>query len=106
MRTKTKIIRADAIRSVRWCDAGLELTDSGERFPLSIRVPAYGYSDEAGESYEDYDNGADLDQELLRAIAAAARIPGGAVICLDHDENLKAKWGIEPLTPAAPAAEG
>lgn len=101
VRTDNEIIRADAIRAVTRHSESIALAVPGEHFPLSVSLPRWGYR---GEESVDFDNGADLDHDLLRAIAAAAKITGGAIICLGHDANLRTRWDIEPLIPAAPAA--
>lgn len=54
----------------------------------------------------DRGTGAGLDQGLLRAVTNAARVPGGAVVFLDHDdEDFPEQWEIEPLASEPPAPE-
>lgn len=96
MRTDTKIIRADTVRAAGWSPpvAGilLELATSGEKRPLTIRVqpdlPAYlTYSDNETRDKlceAAWERAAGLDQGLLRAVTNAAKLPGGAVVFLDH----------------------
>jgi hypothetical protein len=117
VRTDTKIIRADTIRAVGWAPpvAGvlLGLATSGEKRPFTIRVqpdlPIYLASasntrDEWCEAA--WDRAAGLDESLLHAVAAAAKIPGGAVVFLDHDdEGFPKQWEIEPLAPSTPTPE-
>lgn len=117
VRTDTKIVRADTIRSVGWSPpvAGvlLELAASGEKSPLTIRVqpdlPHYLMHTEGSETRdklceEIWERGAGLDQELLRTVTKAAKVPGGAVVLLDHDdEDFPTQWEIEPPDSDAPA---
>ncbi len=124
VQTDTKIIRADTIRAVGWSPHAepvlLELATSGEKQPLTIRVqpdlPTYFfYDEETGETGDDkrnkvyaaaWERAGGLDQGLLRAVAAAAKIPGGAVVFLDHDdEDLPKQWEIKPLASGTPAPE-
>jgi hypothetical protein len=47
-----------------------------------------------------------LDEGLLRAIATAAKIRGGAAVFLDHDdEGFPKHWEIESLAPGSAAHE-
>jgi hypothetical protein len=122
--TDTKIIRADTIRAVRWAPHAeavlLELNISGEKQPLSIRVqpdlPTYFIYDKAtgktGDDQRDevykaaWERAGGLDEGLLRAVANAAKIPGGAVVFLDHnDEDFPKQWEIEPLASGTPTGE-
>lgn len=124
VRTDTKIIRADTIPAVGWSSETdpvlLELATSGEKQPLTIRVqpdiPAYFFYDaetgkEGAEQREEayaaaWERAEGLDQGLLHAIANAAKIPGGAVVFLDHDdEDLPRQWEIEPLAADQPEPE-
>lgn len=124
VRTDTKIIRADIIRAVGWSPHAeavlLELAASGEKQPLTIRVqpdlPTYFiYDEETGKTGDDqrdeayeaaWERAAGLDQGLLRAVAKAAKIPGGAVVFLDHDDaNFPRQWEVEPLASGTPAPE-
>ena len=124
VRTGTKIIRADTIRAVGWSPHAeavlLELAISGEKQPLTIRVqpdlPKYFmYDDETGQTGDDqrdeayeaaWERAGGLDQGLLRAVANAAKVPGGAVVFLDHDdEGFPKQWEIEPLASGPPAPE-
>jgi len=121
--TDTKIVRADTIRSVGWrAEAAepdlLELSVSGEKEPLTIQVqpsiPAYFvYDEESGKTGREQKDEAyaaawtranGLDQGLLHAIANAAKIPGGAAVFLDHDdEDYPTGWEVEPLASDGPA---
>lgn len=122
--TDTKIIRADTIRAVGWSSETdpvlLELATSGEKQPLTIRVqpdlPPYFFHDaetgkEGGEQRKAayaaaWERADGLDQGLLHAIANAAKIPGGAVVFLDHDdEDFPRQWTIEPLAVDRPEPE-
>jgi hypothetical protein len=124
VRTDTKIIRADTIRAVGWSPHAeavlLELVASGEKQPLTIRVqpdlPRYFVYDEGtGKTGDDqrheayqaaWERAGGLDEGLLRAIANAAKIPGGAVVLLGHDdEDFPGQWEIEPLASGTPAPE-
>ena len=124
MRTDTKIIRADTIRAVGWWSHAeavlLELVASGEKQPLTIRVqpdlPTYFiYDERTGKTGNDqrdevhkaaWERAGGLDKGLLRPIANAAKIPGGAVVLLDHDdEDFARQWEIEPLASGTPAPE-
>jgi hypothetical protein len=45
-------------------------------------------------------------QGLLRVVANAAKIPGGAVVFLDHDdEGFPKQWEVEPLASGTPPPE-
>lgn len=124
MHTDAKIIRADTIRAVGWPPGAeavlLELAISGEKQPLTIRVqpdlPKYFIYDEGtGKTGDEQRNEAceaaweradGLDQGLLHAIANAAKIPGGAAVFLDHDdEDFPKQWEIEPLAAGTSAPE-
>ncbi len=124
MDTDTKIIRADTIRAVGWAPHAqavlLELAISGEKQPLTIRVQpdlpkSFIYNEETGktgdeqrdEAYEAaWERADDMDQGLLHAVANAAKIPGGAVVFLDDDdEDFPKQWEIEPLASGTPAPE-
>ena len=124
MRTDTKIIRAGTIRAAGWSPHAeavpLELAASGEKQPLTIRaqpdLPTYFIydegtrktgSDQRGEVYEAaWERAGGPDKGLLRAIANAAKIPGGAVVFLDHDdEDFPRQWEMEPLASGTPAPE-
>lgn len=98
----------------------LELVISGEKQPLTIRVqpdlPRYFIYDEGtgkmGDDQRDeaykaaWERAGGLDEGLLRAIADAAKIPGGAVVSLGHDdEDFPGQWEIEPLASGTPAPE-
>jgi hypothetical protein len=124
VRTDTKIIRADTIRAVGWSPHTepvlLELATSGEKQPLTIRVqpdlPRYFvYNERTGKTGDDqrdeayqaaWERAGGLDEGLLRAIADAAKIPGGAVVYLGHDdEDFPGQWEIEPLASGTPPPE-
>ena len=96
--TDTKLIRADNIRTVGWSArseaALLELAVSGEKQPLTIRVQpdlptylTYDHTQRVKESEAAWERARGLDQGLLRAVANAAKIPGGAAVYLDHDDE-------------------
>jgi hypothetical protein len=53
-----------------------------------------------------WERAAGLDQGLLHAVTNAAKIPGGAVVFLDHDdEDFPKQWEIEPLASGTPTPE-
>jgi hypothetical protein len=111
--TDTKIIRADTIRAVGWSPhagpALLELATSGEKQPLTIRVQPdlpTAYRPAAEEVEAAWERADGLDKGLLHAVADAAKIPGGAIVLLDHDdEDFPKQWEIEPLACGTPAPE-
>jgi hypothetical protein len=113
VQTDTKLIRADTIRAVGWSPhagpALLELATSGEKQPLTIRVqpdlPTY-YRPAQEEIEAAWERAGDLDQGLLHAVANAAKIPGGAVVLLAHDdEDFPKQWETEPLASGTPTPE-
>jgi hypothetical protein len=71
--------------------------------------PAAGQTgdDQRDKVYEAaWERAGGLDQGLLRAVADAAKIPGGAVVFLDHDdEDFPKRWEIEPLASGTPTPE-
>jgi hypothetical protein len=95
----------------------LKIETSGDKQPLTIRVQPdlpyiYMEDDETGKTADQLNdevleaawervNG--LDEGLLRAIAAAAKILGGGAVFLDHDDQgFPKQWEIEPLASSAP----
>jgi hypothetical protein len=112
--TDTKNIRADTIRAVGWSPYAkavlLELSVVGEKQPLTIRVQPdlrsplpYNWSQEQKIYQDAWARAEGLDQGLLRAIADAAKIAGGAAVFLDRDdEGFPRQWEIEPLASSAP----
>jgi hypothetical protein len=62
-------------------------------------------NDQRDEVYEAaWERAGGLDKGLLRAIVNAAKIPGGAVVFLDHDDaDFPGQWEIERLASGTPA---
>jgi hypothetical protein len=111
VRTDGKLIRGDAVQAVAFVisegrPTHLELRATGERKLLEIRIQPDRYldpliyMDRNAANEAAWQRAAGLDEELLARLAAAARIPGGAVVSLGHDDDgFPSGWQIEPLIP-------